>query len=75
MKKWRLERPTETNTTDNFWAGHRAGEAGFIGKAPKKWGILGYYLAIQAIKDKCDTLDPKELWHTDIRYGAPVPPI
>lgn len=73
MTMWSAAQPTPTNTQTNFWAGHRGGSTGFEGKAPKDWRILGYYLAVQAIKDSCDA-DPT-VWETSVRYGADIPPI
>ena len=72
VEKWSTEAPDPSHpVADSFWAGHRWGQSGLDNLAGTDWpDILRYYLAVQAIKAKCD-LDPT-VWITDIRYWVDV---
>jgi hypothetical protein len=75
MQKWSVDAPDPAApVAGNFWAGHRGGQSGLQNLPGAKWqDIQDYYLAIQAIKAKCD-LDAT-VWTTNVRYGVALAPV
>jgi hypothetical protein len=74
-ERWSMAGPEPSDpVSGNFWAGQRWGQSGLDNLAGTNWDdIQNYYLAVQAIKAKCD-LDPT-VWISDVRYSVYVPPV
>jgi hypothetical protein len=74
--KWSTAAPDPNNPVENnFWAGQRWATTGLTnGASPSQWtDIQTYYLAVQAIKAKCDR--DSTVWTSNIRYWVNLPPV
>jgi hypothetical protein len=74
MEKWSTAVPDPNNPVENnFWAGQRWGSTGLTNAAsPAQWAdIQNYYLAVEAIKAKCD--QDSTVWTSNIRYWVYLP--